>query len=122
MPIERKVSASSTKAPIGTPAGTPIGTRESVGAFRLSALWEAAIPDLSVLDDSPPDSLHRWRKEVIQGGRYWQWRTGRADSRKAVYGGTFRTLSDERKAQYERNRKPKRAQKKKRASIAIRVS
>jgi hypothetical protein len=45
-----------------------------------------------------------WRVEVQRRGKYWQWRTGRAEKRKARYGGKFELLSEERQAQYAQNK------------------
>jgi hypothetical protein len=128
MPIDQEISATSIKSAkktigktrdgtIGKPKNSTIGKRRTIGTFDLSALWESAIPDLSVLDEKAPDSVHKWRKEVIQGGKYWQWRIGSADSRKARYGGTFSTLSNDRKAEYERNKKTKRSKAKRRIPV-----
>lgn len=50
-----------------------------------------------------------WRIEVLNGNsetnRYWIWRKGSRDKRKSAYGGTFKTLSAERQAEWEKNRK-----------------
>jgi len=51
-----------------------------------------------------------WRIEVQRRGRYWQWRTGRAEKRKSRYGGKFELLSDERKAQYVQNKEKRKRQ------------
>lgn len=55
--------------------------------------------DLQVL----PEVDLPWRKEVIGAGKYWQWRRGSGNSRVCRYGGTFRTLSLERQAEYAKN-------------------
>jgi hypothetical protein len=44
------------------------------------------------------------RKEVMGKGKFWIWRTGRGEGRTSKYGGMFSTLSQERKAEYVRNK------------------
>jgi hypothetical protein len=66
-------------------------------------------------------STRGWRTEINTKGngttRFWMWRRGRGSNRESKYGGMFRTLSPERMAQYEANRRSyaKRKQKAKRS-------
>ena len=61
--------------------------------------------EIQTAQSLPPISAQLgWRVEVQKRGRYWQWRQGRADNRKAHYGGKFELLTDERKVQYEKNK------------------
>jgi len=46
----------------------------------------------------------QWRREVLKRGRYWQWRRGSHKNREAHYGGTYDTLPNERKKEYEQNK------------------
>ncbi len=46
-----------------------------------------------------------WRIEVTQRGQFWNWRRGSGKGREAKYGGKFRILSEERKAQYEQRKR-----------------
>lgn len=43
--------------------------------------------------------------EVCGNGTYYQWRKGRGKQRISKYGGAFEKLTDERKAEYQTNRK-----------------
>lgn len=65
----------------------------------------APLPDdVTLPDEVTSFSPARWRVEVLRQGRYWQWRArGRGGASR--YGGKFGTLSAERQAQYERNKK-----------------
>lgn len=62
-------------------------------------------------DDYKPATFQRKaRREVNKNKRtgkpsHWLWRLGRGDNRKSWYGGSYDTLDDERRAQYEQNRK-----------------
>jgi len=46
-----------------------------------------------------------WRVEIIQRGRFYQWRRGSRDKRQCAYGGKFRDLDPDRKAAYKARRK-----------------
>jgi hypothetical protein len=70
--------------------------------------------DLPVLEDefasTPLEDLpvrgDSWRIEVVDTGKYWQWRK-RGSDRRYMYGGKFESLSIERQAAYYENRKSK---------------
>jgi hypothetical protein len=70
-------------------------------AETLEIQAEAQSVDLPIINDGT------WRIEVVQQGRFFNWRKGRNGNRVARYGGKFRDLSPERRAQYERNKKRK---------------
>jgi hypothetical protein len=61
----------------------------------------ALFVDLAPLDAFTP---LEWRIEVTNSGRNFNWRKGSGSSRVGRYGGLFGTLSEERQAQYERNK------------------
>jgi hypothetical protein len=62
-----------------------------------------AFADLPMLFDA--FNPLEWRREVKDRGKYWQWRKGSGDYRPSRYGGVFELLDEERKAQYERNKR-----------------
>ena len=63
------------------------------------------------LDDtglqSVPVLATRKRVEITGVGKFWQWRWSESGQRKSAYGGKFRDLSEERKAQYYANKESK---------------
>ena len=52
-----------------------------------------------------PQVRKRARREIQKRGRYWQWRIGSHGNRSAQYGGKFETLPEERKQQYDENKR-----------------
>jgi hypothetical protein len=52
----------------------------------------------------PPFDPAGWRVEVKEKGRYWCWRKGIRAARQSRYGGKFDLLSEERQAEYGRNK------------------
>lgn len=65
----------------------------------------------SDLDDDELQALPvlatRKRVEITGEGKFWQWRWSENSQRKSAYGGKFRDLSEDRKAQYYANKKSK---------------
>lgn len=63
------------------------------------------------LDDtglqSVPVLATRKRVEITGEGKFWQWRWSESGARKSAYGGKFKDLSEERKAQYYANKESK---------------
>jgi hypothetical protein len=102
------------------------GTRENK-AFAGSGTGSGTGEKLSSGTPAPASSgtlrfsTRGWRTEINTKGngttRFWMWRRGRGSNRESRYGGMFRTLSPERMAQYEANRRSyaKRKQKAKRS-------
>ena len=102
---------------------TSTAYQHSVPAHHVPALRTSTVPALSVpayvpviaIEDVPALAIEDvpvieragtldWRIEVLRRGKFWQWRTGRAENRKSRYGGKFATLSPERQKRYEQNK------------------
>ncbi len=65
-----------------------------------------------------PTLAAQWRIEIQKRGRYWQWRIGSHGNRSAQYGGKFETLPEERKKEYDENKRIYHARRAQKASQA----
>ena len=76
-----------------------------------NAINETLVANDDALDDSGLQSVPvlatRKRVEITGEGKFWQWRWSENGSRKSAYGGKFKDLSEDRKAQYYANKESK---------------
>jgi hypothetical protein len=68
---------------------------------------ESEMPKGMVEEMPVPLSHTGWRMEVIQEGKFYQFRSGTGKNRRSAYGGKFSDLSAERQAAYKRKARRK---------------